>query len=56
MYFALYNHLGGELYSPLLKLVYPEPFVYIVSLIVLIIGILVGMIGSYQAVRKYLKV
>lgn len=55
-YFVLYNHLGGELYSSLLKLVSPEPFVYIVSLIVLIIGIVVGMIGSYQAVRKYLKV
>ena len=28
----------------------------IVSLVVLIIGVLVGMIGSYRAVRKYLKV
>lgn len=55
-YFALYNNLGGELYSSLLKLVSPEPFIYIVSLIVLILGIVVGMIGSYKAVRKYLKV
>lgn len=55
-YFALYKHLGGVLYSPLLKMVSPEPFVYIVSLIVLIIGMVVGMLGSYRAVRKYLKV
>lgn len=55
-YFALYNHLGGQLYSPLIKLITPEPFIYIVSLIILVIGMVVGMIGSYRAVRKYLKV
>ena len=55
-YFVLYNHLDGQIYSPLLKMVSPEPFIYIVSLIVLIIGIIVGMFGSYKAVRKYLKV
>lgn len=55
-YFVLYKNLGGELYSPLLKMVSPEPFIYIVSLIVLVIGIVVGMFGSYKAVKKYLKV
>jgi len=55
-YFALYNHLDGQIYSPLLKMVSPEPFIYIVSLIVLVIGIIVGMFGSYKAVRKYLKI
>lgn len=55
-YYALYRHFGGQLFSPLIQLITPEPFIYIVSLIVLIIGILVGMIGSYRAVRKYLKV
>ena len=55
-YFALYKHFDGQLYSPLIKLITPEPFVYIVSLIVLGIGIVVGMVGSYRAVRKYLKV
>lgn len=55
-YFVFYNHLDGELYSSLLKLVSPEPFIYIVSLIVLAIGIVVGMLGSYKAVKKYLKV
>lgn len=55
-YYALYNHLGGQVYSPLIKLITPEPFIYIVSVIVLGIGIIVGMFGSYKAVRKYLKV
>lgn len=55
-YFVLYKHFGGQLFSPLIKLITPEPFIYIVSLIILAIGILVGMIGSYKAVRKYLKV
>ena len=55
-YYGLYRHLGGQIYSPLIKLITPEPFIYIVSLIVLGIGIIVGMIGSYKAVRKYLKV
>lgn len=55
-YYALYKHLGGQLYSPLLQLVKPEPFIYIVSLIILVIGMIVGMFGSYKAVKKYLKV
>ncbi|MBE6147664.1 MAG: ABC transporter permease [Firmicutes bacterium] len=55
-YFGLYNNLNGNLYSPLFKLVEPTPFIYVVSIIVLVIGIVVGMIGSYRAVRKYLKI
>ena len=55
-YFAMYNHFDGQLYSPLIQLIKPEPFIYYLSLIVLAIGIVVGMIGSYHAVKKYLKV
>lgn len=55
-YYAIYKHFNGQLFSPLIKLITPEPFIYFLSLILLGIGILVGMIGSYQAVRKYLKV
>ena len=55
-YFAFYKHFGGQMFSPLIRLIKPEPFSYIVSGIILIIGIIVGMIGSNQAVRKYLKV
>ena len=55
-YFAGYKHFNGQLYSPLIKLVEPEPFIYQLSGLVLVIGVVVGMIGSYRAVRKYLKV
>lgn len=55
-YTMLYNHFGGVLYSNLIKLIFPTPFIYIVSAVVILIGMLVGMIGSAQAVRKYLKI
>jgi len=55
-YMAFYKHFDGYLFSELIKLIQPEPFIYNVSIIVLGIGILVGMIGSAGAVRKYLKI
>ena len=55
-YLAFYKHFDGYLYSRLIELIIPEPFIYQTSLIVVGIGILVGMIGSASAVRKYLKV
>ena len=56
-YSTLYDFFGGKLFnSSLATLVAPMPFIYNVSGILLLIGIVVGMIGSYQAVRKYLKI
>ncbi len=55
-YLAFYNHFNGYLFSKLIQLIKPEPFMYQASLAVLIIGIIVGMIGSSHAVRRYLKV
>ena len=55
-YIALYNHFDGYLYSKMISLIEPEPFIYMVSGIVVVIGIIVGMIGSASAVRKYLKI
>ena len=55
-YTYLYSYFDGVIFSSLIKLIDPQPFVYIVSLLVLGIGIVVGMIGSSRAVRKYLKV
>ena len=55
-YFTAYKHFDGQLYSPLIRLIEPEPFIYWLSCLVLLIGIVVGMFGSYRAVRKYLKV
>lgn len=55
-YLAFFEHFDGYLFTELIKLINPEPFIYTTSGIVVIIGILVGMIGSASAVRKYLKV
>ena len=55
-YFAIYKNFNGQLFTPLIKLIEPQPFVYIVSLILILIGIIVGMFGSLNAVKKHLKV
>lgn len=55
-YLAFYNHFEGHLFTQVIELISPEPFIYQASLIIIIIGIVVGMIGSAGAVRKYLKV
>ena len=52
-----YDEVMAELnYDLWLEFIEPEPFIYLVSLIIITIGVLVGMFGSSRAVRKYLKV
>ena len=56
-YTSLYDFFGGKLFSStLVRLIEPNPFVYLASLLLVVIGILVGMFGSWQAVKKYLKI
>ena len=55
-YNLLYNNFDGQVFSPFIKLISPEPFIYAVCGILLLIGILVGMFGSWRAVRRYLKI
>ncbi len=55
-YQELYTNFNGQLFSPFIKLIEPEPFVYGLSILLLGLGILVGMFGSYTAVRKHLKI
>ena len=56
-YTSLYNFFEGKLFgSGLAKLVAPTPFIYNTSFLLLVIGVLVGMFGSYTAVKKYLKI
>lgn len=55
-YTKLYERFDGQLFSPFIKLITPEPFVFMISLVLIAIGILVGMFGSYTAVRKHLKI
>ena len=56
-YTSLYNFFDGKLLSSsLAKLIAPTPFVYLASLLLMLIGILVGMFGSWRAVKKHLKI
>lgn len=55
-YVSLFNNFDGRVISPFIKLISPYPFIYNVSGILLLIGILVGMFGSSRAVRKHLKI
>lgn len=55
-YTVLYDNFNGQLFSPFIKLVEPQPFIFLLSGILVVIGILVGMFGSWRAVRKYLKI
>ena len=55
-YVALYTKLHGQLFSSIIKLMLPEPFIYQISGVLVLIGMIVGMVGSLRAVRKYLKI
>lgn len=55
-YTYLYESMGGVMFSNLVELVKPSEIIYTTSLMLLIIGSVVGMFGSVRAVRKYLKV
>jgi len=55
-YSFLYEKTGGKIFSQFIRLVKPFPFVLNISVVLLIIGAVVGMIGSNRAVRKYLKI
>lgn len=56
-YVSLYNFFDGKILSSnLARLIEPSPFVYLASLLLMIIGMLVGMFGSWRAVKKHLKI
>lgn len=55
-YSALYNYFDGVLFGSFITLVKPNPFIFKISGILVMIGMIVGMIGSWRAVRKHLKI
>ena len=55
-YILLFDKSGGYVFTKIITLTKPFPFVLYVSGFLLVIGSLVGMVGSYRAVRKYLKI
>jgi cell division transport system permease protein len=55
-YNYLYNRLGGQLFTAIIKLVRPANLLFDTSISILIVGVVVGAWGSFRAVRKYLKI
>lgn len=55
-YIIFYDHFDGYLFSHMIELIKPANLIWQVSLIIMIIGGIVGMFGSSRAVRKYLKI
>ena len=55
-YTALYDQLGGYISVKTIQLIKPTPFVYYVSISLLIISAIVGALGSAKAVKKHLKI
>lgn len=55
-YTKIYEHFNGRLFVSFIKLEQPYPFVLYISGILVAIGMIVGMFGSWRAVRKYLKI
>ena len=55
-YAILYSTLNGHVFSNMIVLIKPYNFVFWVSLVLLVLGAVVGMLGSLKAVRKYLKI
>ncbi len=55
-YVLLYDHFKGYILTPLLTLIKPFNFVLHVAFVILILGCVIGMFGSYRAVRKHLKI
>ncbi len=55
-YILLFDHFDGHLFTNIITLVNPANVVISVSIVILVLGSIVGMFGSYRAVRKYLKI
>lgn len=55
-YYWVYDILGGKLLTDIITLLPPSQIVFKISLFIVLIGGVVGMLGSSSAVKKYLKV
>lgn len=55
-YQFLYDLEGGYLFTNLFSLVKPSEIIYMISLVLLLVGAIVGMFASVKSVKRYLKV
>ena len=54
-YTGLYHVMNGMFFSDMMSMLNPYPFILHTALGILFMGMIVGMFGSYLAVRKYLR-
>ena len=54
-YSSLYDYFNGVLFTPIFKMMVPVPIIFYVSASVLFLGMIVGMIGSARATRRFIK-
>ena len=55
-YYSLFDIMNGKLLTDIFTLVPPSEIVFKIGAFILLIGAIVGMLGSSSAVKKYLKV
>ena len=55
-YILTYDKLNGHLFSNIIKLENPSNIIFKVSIVIVVIGAVVGMLSSYRSARKYLKI
>lgn len=55
-YNYIYEKLGGQLFTAIIKLVEPSSIIYLIMIVLVVVGATVGAFGSYVSVRKYLKI
>ena len=55
-YDYVYEKLGGQLFTAIIKLVEPSSIIYIIMLVLVSVGACVGAFGSFVSVRRYLKI
>ena len=55
-YIIAYEKLDGHILTDIMRLIDPTPFIFYSSAMVMALGTIIGMIGSLNAVRKYLKI
>ena len=55
-YSYLYDKLGGQLFTAIIKLVEPTSIIYTIMIVLVAVGAGVGAFGSYISVRRHLKI
>lgn len=55
-YVFFFNKFDGNLFTPIITLVTPDKLMLPLIIVIVAIGVSVGAIGSYRAVKKFLKI